>query len=132
MWIYLCDDYACAFDGRGGHVGRYAEAHVSLFIRERTVYQSHVATPGAVAEQGRDFAEEARGHGAVAFGNPLADVVAHEEGVHEERVLVFRLAVGCGAFGYAEAGDECYVAEFGAATGEGLDKHLGTDVEPWI
>ena len=104
-----------ALHGRCGKVGRNAEAYISFVVGTRAVQQDHVDRPCAVAEQRRYLAEEPGGCRPVAFGNPFAHIVRNEACVDNERILVFRLAIGGFTVGYRKARIQHYPAKLVAA-----------------
>ena len=123
--IDLRDDGLGALHGRHGQVGRDAVGAVAVGIGPRDVEDRHVHGQQPAAEEPRDFAQERRDGLAVALCEPAADVVGHEEAVHEERILEFGLAVGGVAPAYGECRVERDVGELRRAVGHRLHEHLG-------
>ena len=114
------DDVTGHLRGGNGDVGGDAEAAVAVLVGQGAGDERHIDGEFPAAEQGRHLAEEGGGHRAVTGGHVGALVGADEDGVHEERILVLRLAEGRGILVDVESGGDGHVAEFGVTAGEGF------------
>ena len=118
------DDVTGHLRGGNGDVGGDAEAAVAVLVGQGAGDERHVDAEFPAAEQGRHLAEEGGGHGTVAGGHVGPLVCAEEDAVHEEGILVLRLAERGRILVDVEAGGDPDVAELVVAAGQGfLQQH---------
>ena len=118
--VHLGDHYFRRLDGRLGEIGGDVVAAIAVLVRERAVDARHIYRNLTATDKRRNLSKKTRNEAAVALRDIFPLIGTKEHTVHEERLLILRLAERGRTFGDVEPGNDVDPAQFIRPAGERL------------
>ncbi len=118
--VHLSDHDLGGFDGRLGEVGGDVVAAIAVLVRKRAVDARHIDRNLTAADQRWNLSKEARDETSIALRDIFPLIRTKEHTVHEERLLVLRLAERSRSIGDVETRDDVHPPKLIRPAGKSL------------